>query len=77
MVIFGEQGDQLMSTMPTLDANVQQRLYALSCKVGQTPEIVLEQALKPHDFATYFSPFAIIETETDAPIHSRKPFASE
>lgn len=38
-----------MSTLPTLDANVQQRLYALSCKVGQAPEIVLEQALDDYE----------------------------
>lgn len=38
-----------MSTMPTLDAHVQQRLYALSCKVGQAPEIVLEQALDDYE----------------------------
>jgi len=35
--------------MLTLDANVQQRLYALSCKVGQAPELVLEQALDDYE----------------------------
>jgi len=38
-----------MSTMPVLDANVQQRLYALSRKVGHSPEIVLEQALDDYE----------------------------
>jgi hypothetical protein len=46
---FSVNKEQLVSTMSTLDASVQQRLQALSCKVGQSPEIVLEQALDDYE----------------------------
>jgi hypothetical protein len=45
----GDQGDNLVSTMSPFDANVLQRLHALSCKVGQTPEIILEEALDDYE----------------------------